>query len=53
VEKNIEDVEQVLTIRQSQKKDALKLAEVIYNIFKDSLSNDTIEKNSRKDNLDD
>lgn len=39
----------VLTLRQQQKQDALKLAELIYDIFKDSLSSATIEVESIKE----
>lgn len=43
------DGEVGLTNVQQIKRDALALAELIYNIFKDSLSNGTIGDDSRKD----
>lgn len=52
MQKNIPEVVKRLTVREMQKQDALSLAETIYNIFKDSLSNDTISE-TEEDNPND
>ncbi|HEX8182603.1 MAG TPA: hypothetical protein VF575_03295 [Candidatus Saccharimonadales bacterium] len=40
----------VLTPKQLQKQDALDLAELIYDMYKDGLSSANMEENNEKDN---
>ena len=40
----------IITPRQKQKQDAIKLAELIYDIFHSTLSSAIIDNESRKDN---
>lgn len=48
-DKNAITAETQLTAKQQQKQDALELAEIIYDIFQDSLSSATISPVSTKD----
>lgn len=50
--KNVKQENSSLKVGQQKKRDAMELAELIYNIFNDSLSSATIEEISIKENDD-